>query len=71
MRMFWMKRHDGKGKAHAFNETGTGRAICGQAYFDQTWRVRIDLQGSTANGPPLENKEMCGYCKHHLGKEKL
>ena len=56
MRVYWMKRHDGRGKIHAFRDEGI-KSICGQAFFGP---------GVEIYGTVLENEEMCLHCKHHL-----
>ena len=69
MTVFWMKRHDGKGKAHAFRKNEGNKSVCGQASFDLAWDLRIRVNGEIY-GAVLENKEMCGYCRHHLRGRK-
>ena len=68
--IYWMKRHDGKGKAHAFpGKFARNQAVCGQVISDESWDMRINADGSIY-GPALTNAEMCGVCRYHLRGRK-
>jgi len=67
---YWMKRHDGKGKAHAFpGKFARNQAVCGQVISDESWDVRINADGSIY-GPALINAAKCGACRRHLQERK-
>ena len=60
--IYWMKRHGGKGKAHAFpGEFARNQAVCGQVISNESWDMRINADGSIT-GPPLIDARLCGTC---------